>query len=120
MDEISKRTLARLCPPKRTPNGDALRVARKKYSRHKAQSKYRGIPFLFQFEEWYHWWLQHGVDKNSETFSKQDKLRLCMCRVNDEGPYSADNVYCDTHVENVRESRAVWRRRYEQLKDEIC
>lgn len=78
-----------------------LKHARTKYSRHKAQSKYRNIPFLFTFEDWYAWWLSNGVDKNVDTFDKSDRDRLCMCRYNDTGAYEASNVYCATMVQNA-------------------
>ena len=100
---------------KRAPNGDPMAPARLKYNRHKNQSKYRGIDFCFSFEQWYDWWLKHGVDKNTDTFSKQDKNRLCMCRYNDEGAYSIDNVFCDTHVKNAQDSMLVWQKRYYEL-----
>jgi len=76
--------------------------ARRKYSLHKAQAKYRGIPFLLSFEEWYDWWLQNGVDKQLDTsYKKGDPNRLCMCRFKDQGAYELANIYLATHHQNL-------------------
>jgi len=79
-----------------------LALAKKKYARHKAQAKYRNIEFKFSFDEWYQWWLNNGVDKNTDTFNKADTGRLCMCRHGDVGAYEPTNVYCDTMVKNAQ------------------
>lgn len=81
-----------------------LSLAKKKYARHKAQSKFRSIDFNLTFDEWYNWWLQQGVDKNQDTFKLQDPNRLCMCRYNDLGPYQLGNIYCANHVDNVKDA----------------
>ena len=78
-------------------------MAKKKFARHKAQSKFRNIAFEFTFEDWYNWWLSHGIDKNiDQKWSGPD--RPCMCRLNDTGSYSMTNVYFATTVENVKDS----------------
>ena len=62
------------------------------YTRSKADSKRRGIEFLFTFEEWKQWWLDTG------KWELRGKKAGCyqMCRNNDTGPYALWNVYCDT------------------------
>jgi len=84
-----------------------MALARTKWARHKAQSKFRNIGFHFTFDEWYEWWLQHGVDKNlhANTFDKSDTNRLCMCRIGDQGDYEPNNVYCATTVKNCRDTK---------------
>ena len=56
------------------PKTHPLSLAKKKYSRHKAQSKFRKIDFNFTFDEWYNWWLKHGVDKNSIVFERPERV----------------------------------------------
>lgn len=85
------------------PTTHPLAVARKKFSRHRSQAKYRNIPFEFSFETWYEWWLNHGVDKNLNVKWAGNK-RLCMCRYRDIGAYEPSNVYCGTHLQNVQEA----------------
>jgi len=80
-----------------------LAVARKKFSRHRAQAKYRNIPFYFDFDTWYNWWLSNGVDKNIDQ-KWHGSFRPCMCRYNDIGPYEPNNVYCATHPDNARDA----------------
>jgi len=71
-----------------------------KYSRHRGLAKFRGIPFLFSFDDWYNWWLNHGIDKETVT-QPRDYSRLCMCRFGDVGAYEQNNVYCATYRQNV-------------------
>ena len=79
-----------------------LSLAKWKWAKHKAQSKYRNIPFNFPFEDWYQWWLNHGVDKNiNVAWNHQD--RPCMCRKGDTGGYEPSNVYFATNSDNVRD-----------------
>jgi hypothetical protein len=84
--------------PPRVP----LSLARKKFSRHRSQAKFRGIGFHFTFEEWYQWWLDNGVDKNLDIQYTDDQQRLCMCRKGDNGDYHPDNVYLASAPENSR------------------
>lgn len=86
--------------PKKVP----LNIARKKFSRHRAQAKFRNIGFHFTFDEWYQWWLDHGVDKNQNIQYQDDQQRLCMCRKGDDGDYHPDNVYLASAPENARHS----------------
>jgi hypothetical protein len=95
---------------------DAL--ARLKYARHKAQSKFRRIGFHFTYEQWLAWWSSHGIDKNLDI-KWQGGQRPCMCRYGDVGDYEIDNVYLAMDNENVRDASAndrnQYRRRYVDL-----
>ena len=82
---------------------DALALAKLKYARHAAQSRYRGIEFKFAFDEWNQWWLSHGIDKNVDT-KWSGSYRPCMCRLGDMGAYEASNVYFANHTDNVRDA----------------
>lgn len=81
---------------------DPLSLAKVKYARHRAQSKYRNIGFNFSFDDWYNWWLSHGVDKNQDI-KWPSNYRPCMCRKNDTGDYEPNNVYFANHVDNVKD-----------------
>lgn len=101
--------------PKRKPRTRlADHFARLRFARHRAQAKYRNIEFDFDFASWYQWWLDNGIDRNQpdpfdpdRTEPERNKMRLCMCRYNDTGPYTRDNVYLATHVQNTRDR---WRK----------
>jgi len=68
------------------------------YTRSKADSKRRGIEFLFTFEEWKQWWIDTG------KWALRGRKAGCyqMCRNNDTGPYAPWNVYCDTIEANSK------------------
>lgn len=78
-----------------------LKRARSTYYRRKSRSIGRNIEFLLTFEEWYNWWLSNGVDMDSPRPFNGDTL--CMCRKNDLGSYSLDNIYCATQRQNNRD-----------------
>lgn len=77
--------------------------SRLRYNRHRAQAKFRNIPFDFTWEAWHQWWLDHGVDKNTQPVQRGSG-RLCMCRYGDEGAYTDGNVYLATHSENTSDA----------------
>ena len=54
----------------------------------------RGIDWHLTFEEWLEWW---GTDIVNRGSGHDD---MCMCRYGDTGPYSLDNIYKDTHLNN--------------------
>jgi len=74
------------------------------YSGQKWKSKKRGIQFNLTFDEWYNWWLSHGVDKNKPA-PKKSASTLCMCRYGDKGAYELSNIYCATVSTNVKHQR---------------
>ena len=90
--------LKRRDPRRRSP----LWYAKLRYSRHRAQAKYRNIPWEFDFTSWYGWWLSHGEDRNIPS-DERGSDRLCMARFGDEGAYNPDNVYLATHAQNTRD-----------------
>lgn len=85
-------------------------LSRLRFSRHRAQAKYRDIPFEFTWEQWHQWWLDHGYDRNQPN-GERGADRMCMCRYGDEGPYSPDNVYCASIAENNAHAAAAGKRR---------
>lgn len=72
------------------------------FQEHRHNAKFRDIDFLFTYEEWRDWWLTD--DRWSRRGCKRDQL--VMARFGDEGPYSLDNVYCATVVQNLAEAKA--------------
>jgi len=68
------------------------------YRAQKDSAKRRGIPFLFTPEEWWDWW---QVDNRWERRGMGADA-LVMARKGDQGPYSADNVDCLTHAQNLQ------------------
>jgi hypothetical protein len=64
-------------------------------------TKKRGLKFLFTFEEWVAWWVDHlGPD----WFAKRGRAynQYVMARIGDKGPYAIWNVECITSQENHR------------------
>lgn len=75
------------------------------YKAQKNSAESRDISFELTFDEWYNWWLKHGIDKNFSQ-GKRTKDTLCMCRYGDVGPYSLDNIYCATASQNSKDMTA--------------
>jgi len=75
-----------------------LSYAKLRYREHRKGAKNRNVPFLLTFDEWYNWWLHHGVDRNIPR--QNNGSTLCMCRTGDIGPYSLSNIYCATKSQN--------------------
>lgn len=100
-EEWMDRQRAKGCDPDvddcRVPGPNHL--SRLRFSRHRAQAKYRNIPFEFTWEQWHAWWLSHGIDRNVPS-DERGSQRLCMCRYGDTGAYSEDNVYLATIAQN--------------------
>jgi hypothetical protein len=71
--------------------------AKSKYYAHRSRARASNIDWNLTFDEWYNWWLSTGKWSQRGTGSN------CyhMCRYNDTGPYSLDNIYCDTAKNNV-------------------
>ena len=69
------------------------------FNGQKHSAKLRNIEWQFDFMTWLIWWIKTGhLDERGVTDSGYQ-----MCRINDTGPYSWENVYCDTGKNN-RES----------------
>ena len=81
-----------------------------RFHRHRAQAKYRNIPFEFSWEQWHQWWLNHGYDRNQPN-AERGADRMCMCRYGDTGPYSPENVYLASIAENNSDAKQNGRRR---------
>jgi hypothetical protein len=79
--------------------------SRKRFSIHRAGAKKRGIPFELTFEEWDHWWLSNGIDKNTPYVkgTVSTPSQKCMCRTGDTGSYRLDNIYCATQIQNIQD-----------------
>lgn len=81
-----------------------LKIAKSRYGWHKRTANRRSISFNLTFEEWYHWWLSNGIDKNLPTVNT-NKHTLAMCRFNDTGPYNLSNIYCATISQNSKDAK---------------
>jgi hypothetical protein len=73
---------------------------RGRYTTHRANSLRRGLDWEFTFEEWWQVWKDSG--KWEQRGKSADSY--CMARINDEGPYCADNVVITTMTENSRQA----------------
>jgi hypothetical protein len=71
-----------------------------KFMVQRRDAKYRGIAFLFTFEEWLQVWTDSG--HLHERGSRRGQY--VMARYGDVGPYSKDNVKIITAEENHIES----------------
>ena len=77
--------------------------AKQRFGIQKNGAKLRGIEWNMSFEEWDHWWMLNGIDKNFPTLHSAEQL--CMCRKGDQGSYSLDNVYCASRKQNAIDNR---------------
>ena len=68
-----------------------------KYKQHRNNANKRKIPFEISFEDWYNIWLNSGQWTNRG----KKKGQYVMCRNNDQGPYSKNNVYIDKTENNI-------------------
>lgn len=73
--------------------------ARQAFRAQRQSAARRGIPFLFALTEWWAWW---QVDDRWARRGMGSHA-LVMARNGDVGPYSAENVRCITHAENMAE-----------------
>lgn len=87
-----------------------LRLARQRYSEHRSRASARGIEWEFTFEEWCEIWAPHWERRGPQRDGR------VMCRTQDQGAYSPDNVRIDTPKGNAAEaglmrrcSRVQWR-----------
>lgn len=78
---------------------EEIRVAKIKFRYQRSRANQRGIPFLLTFEQWYEWWQSTGHwHERGNT-----KGKYVMSRYGDLGPYSLDNIFCQTTEDNTRE-----------------
>jgi hypothetical protein len=73
------------------------------YRTQKKKSEIRNIDFEMTFDEWYQWWLSHGIDRQ-QPLGKTAK-GWCMCRVGDQGGYKLDNIYLATRSQNSKDGK---------------
>jgi len=66
------------------------------YHGQKSMAKKRNVPWKFTFESWITWWEDTGHFHERGVKNNQYQ----MCRVNDTGDYSPENVYCDLGSNN--------------------
>ena len=64
-------------------------------------ARQRQIPFLLTFEEWWDWW---QIDNRWANRGRKGR-DLVMARRGDIGPYSVENIYCSTALDNVQLGR---------------
>lgn len=74
-----------------------LDQALSKYKQHRNNANKRKIPFEISFEDWCDIWLTSGHWDNRG----KKRGQYVMCRTNDEGPYSKNNVYIDKTENNI-------------------
>lgn len=67
-----------------------------KFLKQKKKARKRNIEWQLTFEEWWNIW-QHSGHWEERGKGKDS---YCMCRKNDVGPYSIDNVYIETMLVN--------------------
>lgn len=70
---------------------------KRNYDQQRNAAKQRNIDFEFTYDEWISWW---GDDIHKRGRTKND---LCMCRINDTGPYHPNNVYKATMSQNNKD-----------------
>jgi len=75
------------------------RIAKRKFREQKQRAKSRNIDWQLTFEQWMDIWLSSG-----HWHERGCKRGLyCMSRKGDIGAYSVDNVYIQTHSDNLKE-----------------
>lgn len=72
-----------------------LRDAKQKWRDNAKRHRRLGAEFNLTFEEWYKFWLDHGVDKNI-PITGYNKHSLVLVRIDDTKPFSIDNIHAAT------------------------
>lgn len=73
--------------------------AKQKFRNQKYKAQQRGIDWQLTFDQWYKWWQDTGHwHQRGITAGK-----YVMSRYGDQGPYSLDNIFCQTRDDNCRE-----------------
>jgi hypothetical protein len=68
------------------------------FGRQKNSARQRGIEWDLTLWQWWSIWQESGHWTNRGRGNG-----YCMCRKGDQGPYSVDNVYIATSVENIQD-----------------
>jgi len=76
-------------------------LSRDRWLQQKYRAADRGIPFLLTYEEWRAWWVDE-LAKRPGSF--RGRRGLQMCRHGDTGPYSLDNIYAASMIENLADA----------------
>lgn len=69
------------------------------FKRQRQNARTRGIGWELTLWQWWLAWQQSGHWEQRGNASSE----YCMCRLNDVGPYAADNVYIATVLENMQD-----------------
>ena len=78
-------------PRSPNPNPDPLRKARGRYRDNRGRQRKLGVEWKITFEEWYNWFLSHGIDKNQPA-QPSGPDSLCVTRINERKPFELDNI----------------------------
>ena len=79
---------------------DNINQAKVKFRYQRARARQRGIDWMLSFDQWYQWWQSTGHwEERGITSGK-----YVMSRFGDQGPYSLDNIFCQTRDDNCREA----------------
>lgn len=73
-----------------------------KYYEHRQNARRRNIEFNLSYNEWINIWMQSGHWEERGRGAN----KYAMCRFNDIGPYSINNVYIDLNKTNSGLARA--------------
>jgi hypothetical protein len=76
-----------------------LRNAKQRFKDNKNRVLKMNNKWEISFEDWYAWWLSHGIDKElpGEAYSK---LSLMLVRIDETKPYTIDNIQAMTRGKN--------------------
>jgi hypothetical protein len=77
-----------------------LNDAKRKFRYQRSKARSRGIDWCLTFEQWYQWW------QDSDHWHERGITsgKYVMSRFGDVGPYSLDNIFCQTRDDNCREA----------------
>ncbi len=76
-----------------------IKKAKAQYRTQKCGAGNRGVSFNLTFDEWITWWLSTGHYLERGHKSGQ----YVMSRYEDKGPYSLNNIFCQTCNENIKQ-----------------
>ena len=79
----------------------------RKYQKHRAAAKTRGIDFLLTFEEWLDIWSKSGY----YHLRGRGKGTYVMSRYNDTGAYTIGNVFIQSNAQNIVEAKGTGRKK---------